>query len=155
MSLQAIGDWLASTPLSLAIQMSTWLIPTIQIVHILALALVFTAGLLLALRLTGYGLLAEPLPQFAARNARRIWVMLGVLLLSGGLLITAEPGRTLTNPAFFAKMISLLVVIALTLWLSFQARQGGAPTRIQAAVAWLGVALWVAIVILGRFIAYV
>ncbi len=34
-----------------------------------------------------------------------------VLLLTGSLLITAEPGRTITNPVFYLKMGLLAAVI--------------------------------------------
>jgi len=117
MDIHQFGDWLASTGPSQAIQATTWAIPAIQSVHILALALVFTLAILLSLRFAGFGLMAEPLEQLATRSARRMWLLLVVLAATGLLLITAEPGRTITNPAFYAKMAMLALVIALTLGL--------------------------------------
>ncbi len=154
MDIYEFGDWLAATAPSQLIQNVTWAIPTIQSVHILSLALLFTSALLLSLRFAGLGLTAEPLAQLAARSTRRIWQLLVVLAITGALLITAEPGRTITNPAFFLKMGLLVVVVVLTLWLASSARREEKPTGMQLSVATLAVLLWIAIIFAGRFIAY-
>lgn len=153
--LHQFSDWLSSTSLSQSIQTTTWAIPGIQTVHIIALSLLFAAALLLALRFAGLGLLAEPLAALAARQAKLIWILLVLLLISGGMLIIAEPGRTITNPVFYAKMVMLLVVMALTLWLSLAARRLAfrpGPLLVMGAV--LTMALWTAIIFAGRLIAY-
>ncbi len=155
MTLQHFGDWLAATAPSQLIQSSTWMIPTIQSIHILTLALTFTTALLLSMRFAGLGLTSEPLAQMAARSARRIWWLLLILLATGALLITAEPGRTISNPAFYAKMIMLAVVIVLTLWLAASARRVEKPTGLQLTVAVVALLLWMGIIFCGRFIAYV
>jgi cytochrome bd-type quinol oxidase subunit 2 len=155
MTLQHFGDWLSATAPSQLIQSSTWMIPTIQSIHIITLALTFTTALLLTMRFAGLGLTAEPLAQLAARSARRIWWLLLILLATGALLITAEPGRTISNPAFYAKMIMLAVVIVLTLWLSASARRVERPTGLQVTISALALLLWIGIIFAGRFIAYV
>jgi FtsH-binding integral membrane protein len=155
MDMHQFGDWLSGTAPSQAIQTSTWAIPAIQSVHLLALALAFTLGIVLSLRFAGVGLSAEPLAQLAARSTRRIWQLLVVLFATGALLITAEPGRTITNPVFFVKMIMLAAVIAVTLWLASIARRVTRPTALHLALATLAVLLWIGIIFAGRFIAYV
>ncbi len=155
MDLHQFSGWLSATPFSIAIQSKSWAIPTIQTVHIVGLALVLTAALILALRFMGFGLTAEPLPQLARRYTRLIWLLLLVLLLSGALLITAEPGRTITNPVFYAKMIMLAVAILATLWLAGAARRHGEkPLGLHKVVAAISLLLWVGIIFAGRFIAY-
>ena len=154
MNIHQFGDWLATTGLSQAMQSRIWSIAAVQSVHILSLALLFTSALLLSLRFAGLGLTAEPLAQLAARSARRIWLLLVVLATTGALLITAEPARTLTNPAFYLKMSMLVVVIMLTLWLAASAKRVEKPTGVQLAVAALAPLLWIAIIYAGRFIAY-
>ena len=155
MDIHQFGDWLAATAPSQAIQASTWAIPAIQSVHILALALVFTLGILLALRFAGLGLSAEPLAELAARSTRRIWLLLLVLALTGLLLITAEPGRTITNPVFYLKMIMLAAVIVVTLLLAYIARRVEKPNALHIALAVLAVLLWIGIIFAGRLIAYI
>ena len=66
MDLQQFSDWLTSTGLSQSMQLSRWAIPGIQTIHILALALLFAAALIVALRFWGKGLAIEPLhPMYA------------------------------------------------------------------------------------------
>jgi hypothetical protein len=85
-----------------------------------------------------------------------IWKLLLLLLLTGALLIIAEPGRTLTNPVFFVKMAMLLVACVLTLWLSGAARRGiERSSGLHMAAACCTLLLWTGIIVAGRFIAYV
>jgi len=154
MDIHQFGDWLSQTGPSQAIQASTWAIPAIQSVHILALALTFTSALLLSLRFAGLGLTAQPLPELAGRSTRRIWWLLLVLFVTGALLITAEPGRTITNKVFYAKMIMLALVSALTLWLASVARRGEKPSALHVTFAAVAMLLWGGIIFAGRFIAY-
>lgn len=155
MNLTAFNDWLSSTGFSQAIQTTSWSIPVIQTIHILALSLLVTAALILALRISGAGLRAEPLPQVAARFGRLIWWLLALLLVSGALLIIAEPHRTITNPVFYAKMIMLAAVSVLTLGLSAAARRNPAgPSALLRVAAAASMLLWVGIIFAGRFIAY-
>jgi cytochrome bd-type quinol oxidase subunit 2 len=154
--LHQFSDWLSSTAFSQSIQVTSWAIPAIQTVHIVCIALLFAAALILSLRFAGKGLASEPLHLLAARFTKAIWLLLLLLLASGTLLIIAEPGRTITNPVFYAKMIMLAVAIILTLWLAAVARrQFERPTGLHVAVAAIGMLLWIGIMFAGRFIAYV
>jgi hypothetical protein len=78
-----------------------------------------------------------------------------VLAVTGGLLITAEPGRTITNPVFYVKMILLAAVILATLWLTAAARRVQKPGALHLLIATLAVLLWIAIIFAGRLIAYI
>ena len=155
MDLQQFSDWLTSTGFSQLIQLSGWAIPAIQTIHILALALLFAAALIVALRFWGRGLAVEPLHLLARRFIRLIWLMVAVLAFTGILLIIAEPHRTITNPVFYLKMILLLVAIVLTAWLSsVSAHQHDRVSAPHRAAAALTVLVWIGIMFAGRFIAY-
>lgn len=155
-SLHVFSDWLSRTAFSLFIQTTTGAIATIQTIHIAALSTLFACALLLALRLAGRGLTAEPLARLAQRLVKAIWILLVVLLVTGLLLIIAEPARTITNLAFYWKMAMLAVVILITMWLSRVARretQRPSPAAVAAGV--VAMLLWAGIMVAGRFIAYV
>lgn len=155
MDLQQFNDWLTSTGLSQAIQLSTWAIPSIQTVHILALALLFAAALVVGLRFWGKGLAVEPLHLLAQRFIRLIWLLVVVLAVTGLLLIVAEPHRTLGNSVFYLKMVLLLVAIVITAWLSsVSTRQHDRVSGAHRIAAALTVLLWIGIMFAGRFIAY-
>lgn len=155
-NLHQFSDWLSNTSFSQAIQTTSWAIPSIQVVHIICLAALFATALMFTLRIAGRGLSNEPLHVQAPRFARVIVILVLVLLFDGALLITAEPGRTITNPAFYAKMIMLVISLGITLWLAgVSRRQLQAPAGAHVAAATLAMLLWVAIIFCGRFIAYV
>src|SRR5688572_23267790 len=116
--MQAFIDWLTATPLSQAIQTTSWAIPGIQVVHIVCLATLFALALSFSLRIAGRGFAAESLASLAGRFVPAMWICLVLLLISGALLIIAEPFRTITNPVFYLKMTLLVVAIAITVWLS-------------------------------------
>jgi hypothetical protein len=154
--LHQFSDWLSNTPFSQGIQVTSWAIPSIQTVHIICLAALFALALMFTLRIAGRGLSTEALHLQAPRFARGIFWLLLLLLLTGLLLIIAEPGRTITNPAFYAKMILLALSVAITLWLTAVARrQLESPTALHVAAAVIAMLMWVAIIFCGRFIAYV
>ena len=162
-------SWLQQSPFSQVLQNVEWIVPALQTVHILCIGAVISAALALALR--QFGLLAadQPLTRVAAQFLRVIWLALPVLLVTGALLIAAEPRRSLASPAFQLKM-ALLVCVA-SLLLLYQNRIGrlarsntvaatgaagaGAaafrPGKVITAVALL---LWVGIIFAGRWIAY-
>jgi hypothetical protein len=154
--LHQLSEWLSATPFSQSIQITSWAIPAIQTIHIICLSLLLAAALILALRIAGRGLASEPLHLLAARFTRAIWQLLVLMLITGLLLITAEPGRTITNPVFYAKMIMLALAIAITLWLAAVARrQFERPNGLHVAMAAVSMLLWIGIIFAGRFIAYV
>jgi hypothetical protein len=157
--LEAVSVWLADTALSRLLQTVDWLVPAIQTMHILAVALVISSVLLLTLAVFGLHGREQPLARTFARFSPGIRWGLPVLLVSGALMITAEPDRALPNPAFQIKMALLLGAATLT-WASARSLRrapagAGAPRslglRVAAAVS-LG--LWLAVLIAGRWIAY-
>jgi hypothetical protein len=155
MSLLAFSRWLESTPLSQAIQTTSWAIPGIQVIHILCLATLFALALSLSLRVAGRGFAIESSRSLAERFVPAMGICLVVLLVSGSLLIIAEPGRTITNQVFYVKMILLLAALALTLWLVRVARrEPEKPSRLDVVLAVLCMLVWTGIIVAGRYIAY-
>jgi hypothetical protein len=148
-------DWLSGTPVSQAIQLSPWAIPGIQTIHILALAVLFSAALVLSMRVLGRGIAAEPLASVAARFLPPIGICLVLLLVTGTLLIIAEPARTIANPVFYIKMGLLAFALGTTLYLRGAARSTTPLTGAHSAAAVAVLLLWAAIMVAGRYIAYI
>jgi hypothetical protein len=151
--------WLAATPLSQEIQDVSWIIPTVQSVHIVSIAIVMTSMAMLDLRLVGIAGRRQSLTEMAARLLPWVWITVIVLLCSGTILIIGEPGRDLQNVVFWTKMS--LLASGLVLILVFQTmlrRDKGFWERHRMGAAALGSAslvIWVCIVFAGRWIAYV
>ena len=148
--LNAVGQ----TPISQTLQTVAWLIPLIQSVHILALALVFTSAAVVDLRILGLAGRGQTLQQMSHRFLP--WVGWGVtaLFATGLLLMIAEPTRALLNPFFQVKMAALLLVGLMTWSISAAAAGHLSPRVAGKPVAVLSLVLWVVIIALGRWIAY-
>jgi hypothetical protein len=154
-------NWLQLTSFSQILQNVEWIVPAIQTVHILCIGAVISSALALTLR--QFGLLAadQPLARASVAFLRVIWLALPVLLITGSLLVIAEPTRSLGSPAFQLKMILLVCVVALLIGYQrhFVRVTASDPdtvvgTRRGEATAVAALFLWVCIIFAGRWIAY-
>jgi hypothetical protein len=160
-ALSEFSKWLAATSLSHIIQTTKWVIPALQTIHILSVAVVFSSAVLVDLRLWRLLNRDVPLPDVARRFLPMIWPVLLVLLITGSLLIIGEPKRSLLNSAFYLKMALLAVAILLTAWLqwslssspNFWDKNRGRRMAGQFA-ATLSILVWCGILFAGRWIAY-
>ena len=158
-SLDRFCLWLEQTFWSQTIQSTAWIVPTVQTLHILAVATVVASALMLNLRLLGLVGLDQPLERLSARFLPAIWWTLPVLLLTGVIMIIGEPARSLKNPIFQLKMGLLVAALAVTALHALRLKRGGnrlAAGRRGAAllIAIPALALWSGIVFAGRWIAY-
>jgi hypothetical protein len=161
-TLRAFSDWLAETPLSTVIQTVSWVIPAVQTIHIVCVAIVIAATFLVSLRVLGVFDPSQPVAALVRRFLPSIWYALAALLFTGSLLIVGEPGRSLMNPAFAAKMLMLVVVASLTAVLQRPlATEAGYWEATDQRRVWskgiaiLSLVLWSCIVFAGRWIAYI
>jgi hypothetical protein len=159
--LDALCTGLAATPVSQSIKSVAGIIPTIQTVHILAVATVMTAVLMIDLRLLGVGARERTLGWIAHRFVPYVWWPLPVLFATGLLLIVAEPARTLKSPVFLLKMGLLILAAFVTLVCQKLLRRDPHHWERSASLRWAArflaitsLSLWVAIVFAGRWIAY-
>jgi len=153
------AEWLGSTPLSVAIQSRLWLTPLLQTIHITMIGIVFVSMLTVALRVLGKIRADEPLAEVWHRFAPWFWCALGVMAGTGLVLAIGEPVRQATALSFWLKMSLLAIGIASALYFGRTvavAAAGADPVASGGArfVAVATIMLWVAIVFLGRWIAY-
>jgi hypothetical protein len=157
--MEAFAQWLAGTPFSHGIARTLWLIPVLQSIHILGIAVVLSSVAMIELSIVG-AVKTQTLVQTAHRFLPWLWAGLILLAATGILLIIGEPKRSLPNPAFQLKM--LMLALALAMALAFQAslrpdtrfwtRNGRRLTPVLAVLVFL---LWCAIAVAGRWIAYI
>ena len=158
--LTGFSKWLAATSLSHTIQTVTWIIPTLQTIHILCVAIAFSSALLVDLRIFRLFERDEPLGEVTRRFLPPIWPVLVILLITGGLLIIGEPRRSLVNTTFYLKMALLIVAILLTATLQRTAlaspalREDRNRRLTGRTLAMLSVLVWCGILFAGRWIAY-
>ena len=161
-TIRHFGEWLAATAMSSTIQTVPWIIPTVQTIHILCVALVMAAVFIVDLRILGVLARSQTLAVLTHRYLTWIWYLLPVLFLSGAILIIGEPARSILNPAFGGKMLMLIVAALLTRSIQRPLRNAtefweSSPQRRAAVqgIAVLSLVLWSCIVFAGRWIAYV
>jgi len=150
--------WLEQTDLSQTIQSTPWIVPAVQTVHILAIATVLGAILMLNLRLLRLAGVDQSVERQSQRFLPVIWSALPVLLVTGIIMIIGEPARSLKNPIFLLKMALLAAAVAVTaIHQLFGAAQKLTDPHARRAALWVAIpsfALWTAIVFAGRWIAY-
>ena len=148
---------ITATALSQFIQKTHGMIASIQMVHIICLACVFALGLALALSLAGRGFDSESLDSLSRRFVPAIWICVALLLVSGSLLIIAEPIRSLPKPVFYIKMALIVLAISMTSAIAGRARRAhraGAPAPVSRSLAVVYMLVWCCIIVAGRMIAY-
>jgi hypothetical protein len=157
-ALTEFSKWLAATPLSHTIQTVGWIIPTLQTIHILGVAVLFSSAMLVDLRVLRLMQRDVPLPEVAQRFLPVIWPVVVILLLTGSLLIIGEPRRSLLNSTFYLKMSLLVVAVLLTAGLQrlfVTARESGRARLIAGqVVATASILVWCGVLFAGRWIAY-
>lgn len=125
--LLALAGWLQDTSLRLDLSQSTWGVPIIGALHVLAIAWF------------GGSVLVDDV-----RLRRFRWIGFSILLVTGFLLFWSEPVRLYYSQFFRVKM-ALLVVIGLSALL---------PARHARLAMALTLALWAGVILASRGIAY-
>lgn len=153
------AEWLQATPFSVAIQSTLWLTPLLQTIHITMIGIVFVSMLSVALRVLGQIRADEPLADVWRRFAPWFWSALGVMAATGLVLSISEPIRQASALSFWLKMslLAIGVISALAFGRAIRSAAGAAhPVSSGKArvVAVATILLWVAIMFLGRWIAY-
>jgi hypothetical protein len=160
--LREFATWIADTGLSHTFQdWSDWLIPISQSIHIISVSVIFTAAIVISTRLLRPTTAGRTVSQLTRTLTPWMWGALGLLLLTGTIQTIAEPVRQFVTPVFWAKMIMIVLVMAMTTVFTAMVRAHGpswdaAAARPPAArlFAISSIALWIAIIVCGRFIGW-
>jgi len=156
MSLFEFCERVQYSPLLSAMRSSPWFFPLIASIHLMGLALIGGALLVVDLRLLGLGLQHQPVAQ-VARDAER-WLLVSLLvLLPTGLLqfmcFAATKYYYLT--AFWVKMAALSLALVFTFVVRRKVAMAD-ETRINPVwsklVALVSLSLWSTVAIAGRLI---
>jgi len=157
MSVFAFFEWCESTSIGTAIRGSVWYFPVIEGFHLVALAALGGAALLVDLRLLGPLFPNVPVAQLA-RDARP-WQRgsLIVLLLTGFLLFLSEAVKCYYSTAFWVKMssLALAIIFMLTVRQKVIDRDAAtASTGARKAAGAISIMLWFCVAAAGRWIGF-
>jgi hypothetical protein len=151
-----LGSWLAGLPSGRALRQLDWLVPWLQIVHILANGVILSAVVIIDMRVWGISR-SQASIAMARRFQSWIWAGLVVLTVSGITLLMYAPRRVLTDVTFQVKMAAMGFAIVATVALLLVLRPGREAAKGDAGghklaglLGTLTLALWVAVTLAGR-----
>lgn len=134
------------------LQSHPWAYPVLEMVHIFGIALLLGNLVLFELRVFGRGA-ALPLLPLARLALGTSATGFGIAAASGLLMFASQPAELLANRAFTLKMLLLFAAGCNAAWFHGRgslARSDGLA-RLQLL---LSIVLWLAVLGLGRWIAY-
>ncbi len=146
---------LAQSPLGHYTQTSRWAFAVIEMVHLIALAILGGSVLFLDLRLLGVVLRDESAAAISRDLGRVLLLSLSVMVLSGIGLLSEEAMKCYYSPAFRCKMALLAAAVVFYFTVHRRTAQR-ADTRTvslsQRAVAVISLLLWLGVGVAGRAI---
>jgi len=157
-----LAAWLEARRFAVFIAQSDWLFPTIEFVHVAAIALVVGAIAMLDLRLLGVSRKDYGVKELAAQTLPWTWISFGVAIVTGSLMFSSAATRYITFTPFRIKMLVLLAaginmaVFHLTAYRKVHDWNHQLPPPNAARVAGaLSLCFWVLAVFCGRWIGFV
>jgi hypothetical protein len=155
-SLKPYFEWCGNTRLGTAVRDTVWAFPTIETFHLLALAVLLGAALMVNLRVFGVGSKYAPAGQLARQFEPWMLVSIGVLIATGIPMAFSEPMKCFESISFPIKMGLMLVGIAsqLTIQRKWVIRGTAGSGKAKLAAA-LSIAIWVLVGAAGKGIPYV
>ena len=155
MTLLELFERLEAFALGTAIRDSLWLFPVIEAAHLLGLALLGGAVLVLDLRLLGVGLTQRPVAYVARQLTPWLVGAIAVLVATGIPLFLSEAVKCFHSEAFRLKMVALALALAFTFGVRNPlAKATPLPARWNRAVAACSLALWLTVAAAGRWIGF-
>ena len=150
------AEWCEATWLGTAVRDSIWAFPVIEAVHLLGLALLGGALLVVDLRLLGTGLTN----QSASRLSRHVrpWLLaaLAVMLLTGVPLFLSEAVKCYYSTSFRVKATVLPLALLYTFAIREKVARAEEPARpmMQRLVGAGSIALWFVVAAAGRWVGF-
>ena len=157
MSLLQIFQWLQYSSLLVEMRSSPWLFPIIASIHLLGLALLGGAVLVVDLRLLGLGLSRQPVAELARDAERWFLASLAVMLPTGTLLFMCFATKYYYLTAFWVKVTSLFLVLTFTFFVRRRVimADGRNMSAIQSRlIAMVSLSLWTSVALAGRLIGF-
>lgn len=156
--MQLAFAWLEHSWLGTAVNESKWAFAALEAGHLLSLAMLGGAVLLVDLRILGWGLKDEPIRKLA--RAAQPWLITGLV----GMIVTGVPllaslaeSKYYGNEAFRLKMYFLAAALLFTFTIRqrFALRERPSMNALQAKmIAVTSVLLWSGVGIMGRGIGF-
>src|SRR6478672_11504581 len=136
--------WCERTAVGATIRDSTWLFPVIEAVHLIALAVLGGAVLLVNLRLMRLSLRQQSIAAMTRDAMPWITACVAIMLASGVLLFLSEAVKCYNSTPFWVKMYGLAGALVFTFapWRAVASSDRYGNSGYAPAVALVSVGLW-------------
>ena len=148
---------LEASALSRAISTSSWAFAVVESIHLLALAVIGGAVLMLDLRFLGFGLRRQSIREVADEAQPWLITSLIVMLVTGAVLFISEPIKCYYSTPFWVKMTSLALAMLFTFTVRrrmTQADEASVRPALFKLVALVSLTLWFGVGAGGRWIGF-
>ena len=156
-----IWESIEYSSLGITIAESTWMFPTLESLHVIALVTVIGTIALVDLRLIGVASRGHRVSLLAKDTLPWTWGAFALAALTGGLLFISKASSYVANPYFLWKMAVMalagfnMMYFHLTTWRAVDHWELDPSFPFAAKLAgWLSLIFWVAVVFFGRAIGF-
>jgi len=156
-----IWESIEYSSLGITIAESTWMFPTFETLHVIALVTVIGTIGIVDLRLVGIASRGHRVSLLAKDTLPWTWGAFALAALTGGLLFISKASSYVINPYFLWKMGLLvlaglnMVYLHLTTWRTVEHWEQDPSFPFAAKLAgWLSLIFWVGVVFFGRAIGF-
>lgn len=160
MDLTEVLSWLELSPVGELMQTSDWAFPAAEVVHVIAVVIVYGFIAIVDLRLLGLAGRSRRYTKLAAETLHFVWLAFVIAVITGLLMFATQPFKYVGNGWFVAKMIFILLagvnMLIMELVLARRAEHWhdtGIPLSAQVAGG-LSLSFWTVVVICGRWIGF-
>ncbi|HZI81600.1 MAG TPA: DUF6644 family protein [Vicinamibacterales bacterium] len=155
----AVFQWLERTPLSVSINESLWAFAVLEAVHLLALAVIGGAVLVVDLRLLGFAFQQRRVAEVAkVAQPWLVWSLVVMLLTGFVLFISLAASKYYVHDYFWLKMYFLAGAMLFSLLIRHRVIMGDdarANSVFGKVVALVSLLLWSGVGFAGKAIGYI
>ena len=157
MTLFETFDWLEQTTVGAVVRDSTWLFPVVESAHLLGLAMLGGAILVVDLWLLGFGLREKPASYVLEQSRPFLLGALVVMFSTGIPLFLSEAVKCYWSDAFWIKMSALAVALLFTFGVRnrvVRSRPNDLEKWQARTVAATSLSIWLTVAAAGRWIGF-
>lgn len=156
-----IWERIEYSSLGTTIAESTWMFPTIEVLHVIALVTVLGTIAIVDLRLIGVASKAHRVSLLAKDTLPLTWGAFCMAAITGGLLFVSKASSYMINPWFLSKMAIMalaglnMLYFHMTVWRTVDHWELDPSFPPAAKLAgWLSLIFWLIVVFCGRAIGF-
>ena len=155
----AVFQWLERTSLSVVINESLWAFAVVEAIHLVALAVIGGAVLVVDLRLLGLAFQKQRVADIArVAQPWLIWSLAGMLLTGFVLFLSLAASKYYVHDYFWVKMYFLAAAMAFSFTIRHRVIMGDdarANSAFAKLVALVSLFLWSGVGLAGKAIGYI